>query len=244
MKWQNKEIGEEIKRLSQHLIALLDIYNKECEMRDQIFENTQTQSKLEGTILKYVETEYKKLTDQYSQASNTRLIVELKLRNSDLDRENEALMARKKQLECNLKHERKVKSSECNEEALVLEITKIKSKLAETEVKLNKIYSSPVKKDVIKYNALVEECSMLNIDTKSKPGELKLANEYAQKSEIKKAYSSKIINIEGKIKLICTECANKTKKLKQAIGSYSIELNEIDKYSDNIEKPTTSITIF
>jgi len=78
------------------------------------------------------------------------MIVELKLRNSDLDRKNKALMARKKQFECSLKHERKSKSSEWDEEALVLEITIIKSKLAETEARLKKIYNSPVKNDVIK----------------------------------------------------------------------------------------------
>ena len=228
LKWQNKEIISEIKRLSQHLIALVDINQKECTERDKIYQKCNPKNnEIESTILKFVEIEHKKLSEQLTHASNTKLVVQLKLRDKELDSENEALLIRKKQLEISLKYEKRAPANDFSEESAMQCLSDTKEKLETIKGKLNKMYSSPVKKDTTKYNYLLDECATLGIDISGNNNER--VADLKEKEELKKDISANIANIEGKIRLAMNDYSKKEAKQLEQINTLTTELSQLER---------------
>ena len=91
-----------------------------------------------------------------------------------------------------------MKPLEFDEDEAINDIALLKSKLDDANAKLERIYNSPVKKDVVKYNMLVEQCYELNIDPYFR--NVKEKEELAKRKEKQKELSGKIQNLESKMR--------------------------------------------
>jgi hypothetical protein len=231
IKMQNKEITLEIKRLSHHLHALVDINDKECSERDKAFNtinHTSTKvNAIEEALLQFTEEEYRKLSEQYANASNTKLVVQLNIRSKQLSTIIDSLTIRKKQLEMKLKYPKKQISSEHDDEYSVHSLTLAKEKLNKVETNLYKIRGSPIKRDVTKYQALLGECQELNIEPFSTPDNSKLST-LKDKQEYKKQLIAGIANLESKQKVIMNETKKVQNSYSQTLDSLTQQYNELD----------------
>lgn len=228
---QNQEIAFEIKRLSHHLHALVDINDKECSERDKAFNtinhaHTKVNA-IEDALLQFSEEEYRKLTEQYANASNTKLVVQLNIRSKQLSTIIDNLAIRKKQLEIKLKYPKKQASNEYNDEYNVHSLTLTKEKLSKVEMSLHKIKGSPVKRDVTKYQALLDECQELDINLFSPADESKL-NTLKEKQEYKKQLLASIANLESKQKVVLIETKKAQSMHSQTLEAMSQQYKELD----------------
>jgi Tfp pilus assembly protein PilN len=111
----------------------------------------------------------------------------------------------------------------------VQSLTLAKDKLNKVKTNLHKIKGSPIKRDITKYQALLEECQQLHIDPFFTPDNSKL-NALKDKQEYKKQLIASIANLESKKKVIVNETKKVQNAYSQTIDTLSQQFNELDMY--------------